>query len=53
MYTPATSKHFSKQTDPSGAVYYVLDTHVAAQQQKACVAGDGEGRNEYICFYIA
>lgn len=52
MYTPATSRHFSKQIDPSGAVYYVLDTHVAAQQQgfyfvNSCMSEDGR----YLWFY--
>ena len=52
MYTPATSRHFSKQTDPSGAVYYVLDTHVAARQQgfyfvNSSMSDDGR----YLWFY--
>ncbi len=52
MYTPATSRHFSKKVDPSGAVYYVLDTHVAAQQQgfyfvNSSMSDDGR----YLWFY--
>ena len=34
MYTVENSRHFRRMQDPvSGAVYYVMDTHVAAQQQ--------------------
>ena len=52
MYTPATSRHFSRQVDESGAVYYVLDTHVAPQQQgfyfvNSCMSDDGR----YLWFY--
>lgn len=32
MYTPETSRHFVKQQDESGAIYYVLSTRVAALQ---------------------
>lgn len=33
MYTVENSKHFIKRQDESGAVYYMLSTHVAPQQQ--------------------
>ena len=32
MYTFENSKHFEKHVDESGAVFYILKTHVAAQQ---------------------
>lgn len=32
MFTCENSKHFEKHIDESGAVYYLLKTHVAAQQ---------------------
>ena len=47
MYTPETSKHFSKHIDPEcGVPFYVLDTHVAPQQQafyfvNPCMSNDG------------
>ena len=33
MHTFETSKHFEKRVDRSGAIYYVLKTHVTPQQQ--------------------
>ena len=52
MYTIETSKHFVKRQDESGAVYYVLATHVAPQQQGfyfVPASMDDEGR--YLWFY--
>jgi len=53
MFTVETSKHFVKRCDPkSGAVYYVLATHVAPQQQafyfvNSCMSDDGR----YLWFW--
>jgi hypothetical protein len=53
MYTIETSKHFSKHIDPEyGVPFYVLDTHVAPQQQafyfvNPCMSNDGH----YLWFW--
>jgi len=54
VYTPASSRHFEKRTDPSGAVYYVLKTHVAPQQQgfyfvNPSMSDDGR----YLWFFVS
>lgn len=33
MFTPETSRHFEKYTDPSGVVSYILDTRIAPAQK--------------------
>jgi len=55
MYTVENSRHFRRMQDPvSGAVYYVMDTHVAAQQQgfyfvNPSMSDDGR----YLWFYCS
>ena len=54
MYTIENSKHFVKHTDESGAVYYLLSTHVTPQQQGFYFVNpsmDDEAR--YLWFYCS
>jgi len=55
MYTPFTSRHFTRQINrETGMVYYVLSTHVAPVQQGFYFVNSGfsaDGR--YLWFYCA
>ena len=54
MYTIETSKHFVKRIDESGAVYYVLATHVAPQQQGFYfVPPSMDDQARYLWFYCS
>lgn len=52
MYTIENSKHFIKKQDESGAVYYVLSTHVAPMQQAFYFVNPSMDDNaRYLWFY--
>jgi len=55
MFTPETSKHFEKWTDPeSGIVSYVLKTKVAAQQQGFYFVNSAtDNACRYLWFYCS
>lgn len=55
MYTPETSRHFTKKVDPvTGMYYYVLSTRVAPIQQGFYFINSGADESRrYLWFYCA
>ena len=55
MYTPETSRHFTKRIDPkSGMTYYILSTRVAPIQQGFYFVNSGaDAAGRYLWFYCA
>jgi len=55
MYTPETSRHFTKRIDPkSGMTYYILSTRVAPIQQSFYFVNSGaDAAGRYLWFYCS
>ena len=55
MFTPQTSKHFTKHMNENGIEFYVLSTHIAPVQQGFYFINTGysEDTGRYLYFYCA